>query len=109
MATFVMMFRAGSVDPADYESHSKAWMAWFDQLAATGKLKEGGAPLSQTGRVVRAGGEVKDYDYRADSNVNGISFFEADSIEEVVALTEGCPAIDPNVGGIVEVRELSSM
>lgn len=109
MAKFVMLFRGGNVPTDKYEEHSKAWMNWFEQLGATGKLQEGGAPLAQDGKVAMADGSTKNYDWQTDSCVNGLCFVEVDTLDEAVALTAGCPAIDPSVGGTVEVRELSSM
>ena len=110
MAKFIMMFRGGTVPPEQYEEHGKAWSAWFEELGASGKLVDSGAPLVQGGKSVSAGGEVLDYDWKTDSNVNGFSILEVDNIDDAVALSKGCPALDPAfIDGKVEVRELSAI
>ena len=110
MAKFMFMFRGGTVPKEQYEQHAKDWNAWFEVLGATAKIVDGGAPFGQNSKVVVAGGEARDYNWETDSNVNGYCVVDVANIDEALALTKDCPALDLEfIDGTVEVRELSAM
>ncbi|MGC4074141.1 MAG: YciI family protein [Nibricoccus sp.] len=85
------------------------WYAWYDRLAAEGKLLYG-HPLEEGGRVVSArNGRVTDGPFTEAKEVVGGYFFLAVADEaEAVAIAKGCPTLKhPEIGLSVEVRPVA--
>jgi hypothetical protein len=86
------------------------WYAWYDRLAAQGKLIHG-HPLEEGGRVVSArNGRVMDGPFiEAKEVVGGYFFLAVDNIEEAVEIAKQCPTLGHNLGLTVEVRPVAGL
>jgi hypothetical protein len=86
------------------------WYAWYDRLAAEGKLIHG-HPLEEGGRVVSArNGRVTDGPFtEAKEVVGGYFFLAVNSLEEAVAIAKECPTLKHEIGLTVEVRLVAGM
>ncbi len=84
------------------------WYAWYDRLAAQGKLISG-HPLEEGGRVVSArNGRVTDGPFTEAKEVVGGYFFLAVADEaEAVAIAKECPTLQHDLGLSVEVRPVA--
>lgn len=85
-------------DSLDAEQHAAAMSeiyAWFEKWGAAGKLASGGAELasSSQARTVRAG-VVTDGPYlEAKEVIGGVTFLDADSIDEAVDIVSSWPGV----------------
>ena len=94
--------------PEEMQAITKKWMDWVGSIAAQNKLKDRGSSLASGGKVVRANNVVTDGPYTEIKElIGGYTLVKADSLEEAVKLTKGCPVFD--TGGNVEVREINVM
>ena len=92
--------------PEQMEAMTKRWMDWIAGIAAQGKLADRGNRLADTGRVVKGSNVVTNGPFtEIKESIGGYSAVKADSYDEAVELAKGCPIL--NVGGNVEVREIS--
>lgn len=111
MSEFVYLYRGGqrAQSPADGEKQMQRWIAWFQDLAANGHIKDRGQPLEQEGKVVRGkNGAVTDGPYPESKDiVGGFTLIEASDLNEAAQLAGGCPIFDS--GGLVEVRPVMVM
>ena len=87
MASYLLVFRGGSMPETDAERGQvmKAWTDWFTALGPA--LKDGGNPTSQT-RTLSADGSSTPGGTGAPS---GYSIIAADNIDQAVELAKGCP------------------
>lgn len=107
MAKYAMLFIGGTVAEDKRQQNMKDWMSWMQDLGD--KIVDPGGPFMGEAKVVSANG-AKDYNWENDSNVGGYIIVEAESVDGAVAMTKGCPAINPIYGeGNVEVREVMNM
>jgi len=100
MGKFVLAYRGGSgmaEDPAEREQAMAAWGAWFGQLGDA--VVDAGAPFGASSTVA-ADGAVNG---GGSAALGGYSVLSADSIEDAVAHTQGCPVLAN--GGTVDVYE----
>ncbi len=84
------------------------WTKWMADLNDQGRF--GGAqPLVTGGKVVNGNGRVvTDGPFiEGKEMVAGYLICKADSLDEAVELSKGCPILDIN--GTVEVREINNM
>jgi hypothetical protein len=106
MAEYAFLFRGGQMaqsSPEQLQQQMQRWQAWMKELASSGRIKNGGAPLERkTGRIVK-GSSVTDGPYAEKDVVGGFMIVEAESYDHAAQLATGCP-IHVN-GGFVEVRE----
>ncbi|MBA2685559.1 MAG: transcription initiation protein [Gemmatimonadaceae bacterium] len=110
MSDFLYLYRGGDSNrtPEDMQKSMHKWMAWFEDLGASGKLKAGGEPLDRTGKVVTKRTTVIDGPYAEVKDlVGGFSIVTAKDIDEAASLASGCPIFD--IGGFVEVRPILQM
>lgn len=107
---YLMIFRE---PPGTYESLSpeqrqrllQQWNAWYDGLAAEGKVKHG-QPLEAGGRVITAS-RVTDGPYaEAKEAVGGYFMLEVESLDEATEIAQRCPSL--SLGMIVEVRPVAN-
>jgi hypothetical protein len=96
--------------PEEMQKRMEKWADWFAKLKKEGRLKDNGAPLEPTGKVVRGSDKiVKDGPYaEAKDIVGGYIIITADHIDQAVELSKDCP-IFSNPGGSVEVRPVMKM
>ena len=112
MSEFLYVYRGGNAGPASPEQMQKTmekWMAWMQELAAKGHLKERGNPLDRTGKVVTGVDRtVTDGPYAESKDiVGGYTLVSAGDLDQAVALSHGCPIFEN--GGSVEVRPIMKM
>ncbi len=84
------------------------WNAWYDGLAAAGKV-EHGHPLEPTGRIVSGGrGQpVVDGPFaEAKEAIGGYFFLNVSGLEEATEIARGCPSLE--LGLVVEVRPIAA-
>lgn len=87
----------------EMQSIMAAWGTWIEGGVQAGWMVEPGNPLEYTGKIVEGSGTVTDGPFAESKElVGGYSFVQANSLDEAVALTAGCPVLSD--GGRVEVR-----
>ena len=89
MANFLLTFHGGGPMPATKEEQDqvmKAWTDWFGTLGDA--LVDGGNPISQA-RAISPDGSVME----ATSAPSGYSILKADSLDQAVSLSKGCPVL----------------
>lgn len=112
MKEFMMIFRhvpnpEYQPSPQDIEAEIKKWQDWIGGIAAQGKFGSTNQ-LSYEGQTVKSDGVITDGPYAEIKEVvGGYVITKAESLEEAVAMTKGCPMFD--IGGIVEVREIMQL
>jgi len=96
MSTYVFVYRT----PRDFTpgdpAESDAFIAWFRGIS--NHVVELGEPVYSRHQAGADAGET---------DLGGYSLISADTLEEAVALTDGCPALAR--GGSVEVGELTPL
>ena len=113
MTDFLLIFRAAPTDgparsPEQMQANMKLWMDWIGGIAAQNKLVDRGNRLESSGKVLKAGHVVTDGPYiETKEAIGGYTIIKAESIDEAVELSHGCPILQ--VGGNVEVRAIGSM
>ncbi len=113
MSKYLFLFRGGdarmeSLSPEETQEHMQKWGTWMQGLAEQGKLIDG-LPLTKEGKVVeKAGGVIHDGPFTEGTEiVGGYLMVNADSFEEAVEISKGCPIYEHN--GSTEVREIMNM
>lgn len=110
MAQFVFLYIGDAVPAGKRDQNMKDWYSWMEQLGKTGKVVQMGAPFAQTGKILHSDGKSSDYSEKIGSDVTGYTIVEAANLEAAVALTKGCPQINPEYGkGSLEVRDVIPM
>ncbi|MDP9239931.1 MAG: hypothetical protein M3O55_04730 [Actinomycetota bacterium] len=95
MSSFVLTFRNAGDHVVD-ETEGAAWGSWFQQLGSA--IVDPGSQVGATQSLGAAStGNV----------VSGYTVIQAGSLDEAVALAEGCPGLAN--GGGVEIGELMPM
>jgi hypothetical protein len=111
MSEFVFLYRGGSRPAAPQEAQAvmQKWMAWMQELATRGHMKDRGQPLEPTGKVVTGHAKtVTDGPFaEAKDLVGGYTLISAKDLEEATELSKGCPIFDR--GGSVEIRPVMKM
>jgi hypothetical protein len=112
---FMLLFRnAGPDTHAHLSAEERAemarrWNAWYDGLAAAGKVDHG-QPLALNGRVVsgRRGERVTDGPFAETKEVVGGYFLlRVADIDEATAIARQCPGLE--LGLTVEVRPVAAV
>ncbi len=110
---YLLIFREASPDiyrtlSADQRQRlMQQWNAWYDGLAAAGKV-EHGSPLEPTGRVVAGprGERVTDGPFaETTEGIGGYFVLTVGSLDEATAIAQRCPSLP--YGMIVEVRPIA--
>ena len=88
MANFLLTYHGGSMPETKEEQDQvmSAWTNWFGALG--GALVDGGNPISQA-KAIAPDGSVME----ATSAPSGYSILKADSLDEAVTLSKGCPVL----------------
>lgn len=90
--------------PEQIQAEIKLWNDWIGGIAAQGKLKSTDA-LGYTGKTLHSDGAVTDGPYvEVKEMVGGYLICTTETIDEALALAEGCPILTH--GGKVEVRDV---
>jgi hypothetical protein len=113
MAQFVFLFRSSEtaqVSPAEMQARMQKWTVWMKELGDKGHIKDRGAPLERSGKVV--GGTPKrnatDGPYAEKDVVMGYTLIEAKDLAHASELAAGCPMVIGG-GGVVEVRPVMAL
>lgn len=114
MSEFVYLYRGGrrAESPAEGEKQMQRWVAWLQDLAAKGHVKDQGQPLEAEGKTVRRNGGggrlVTDGPYPESKDIiGGYTLIEAKDLSEAAELAGGCPIFE--FDGLVEVRPVMQM
>lgn len=115
MADYLLLFRGGDAQrledqasPEKWQAHMQEWMQWMSALTEQGKfvgaqpLKAGGKTVTGSGKLVTDGPFVEGKEI-----VGGYLICKAESLEEAVEISKGCPILAYD--GIVEVREINEI
>ena len=109
---YLLLFRGDEwhkgLSPEELQKVMGQCKAWFDQLAAQGKVKAG-QPLVREGAIVsgRNGRVVADGPFVESKEViGGYLLLQADSLAEAVAIAKGSPSLA--YGTAVEVRPVAA-
>ena len=96
MANFLLTFHGGSM-PETQEEGAKVMQAWTDWFGTLGdKLVDGGNPVSNT-KTIAPGGSVSE----TTNPPSGYSVIKADSLDEAVELSKGCPVLQGGASVVV--------
>jgi hypothetical protein len=115
MAEYLLLFRGGDSaraeeqqSPEKWQAHMQKWMQWMGDLTAQQKFV-GAQPLKVDGRVVNGSKKlVTDGPFvEGKEMVGGYLICKADSLEEAVEISKGCPVLEHE--GLVEVREINEL
>ena len=110
MSEFVYLYRGGRrpSSPAEGEHVMQLWVAWLQDLAAKGHVKDQGQPLDQEGKVVRGKNAITDGPYPESKDlIGGYTVIEAKDLAQAAELAGGCPILERD--GLVEVRPVMKM
>ncbi len=109
MKDFMMLFHSEpnpnyQPTPEEIQVEIKKWQDWIGGIAAQGKLKSTDA-LGYMGKTLHSDGNVTDGPYaELKEVVGGYLICSSETIDEALALANGCPILE--VGGKVEVRDV---
>ena len=113
MKQFLLLFRnennsGQKPSPEEMQTSMKYWMDWMGGIAAQDKLVDRGNRLEGSGKVVKPNHVITDGPYtEIKESIGGYTIIRAGSLEDAVALVDGCPILA--IGGNVEVREIIEM
>jgi len=111
MSEFIYLYRSNNEasraamgSPEQMQKSMQTWMAWMQQLADKGHIKNPGHPLERTGKLVKGKQRtITDGPYAESKDIiGGYTLIEAKDLGEAVELSKGCPILEG--GGVVEVR-----
>ena len=100
MPSYLLVYHGGGMPETEEQQEQvmAAWTVWFDELGAA--LVDGGNPVGKAMTIDSDGNAT------AGGGVNpstGYSIISAESLDEAVAMSRGCPIV--TTGGSVEVCE----
>ena len=108
---YMLLFRGTNWDkglsPEQLQKVVSDWYAWFEQLKQEGRCV-GGHPLRTEGKLVsgKKGRTVADGPFAESKEaIGGYFLLEVNSMEEAIAIAQGCPGLD--FGAVVEVRPVA--
>src|SRR5436853_7069639 len=114
MKEYLFLFRGGEAmdmqqSPEAWQEHMQKWMEWMGGLTEQQKLV-GAQPLNQTGKQITGTKKVvTDGPFMEGKEmVGGYLLCKANSYEEAVDISKGCPILECE-SGIVEVREIQEL
>jgi hypothetical protein len=113
-APFLLIFRDASseiyerLSAEERQSLLEQWYAWYEGLAAVGKVRDG-HPLEPSGRTVTvSSGRVVDGPFiEGKEVVGGYFLLEVSGLEEAVEIAKQCPSFKYGLGLTVEVRPVA--
>ena len=94
--------------PEEMQGVMKQWQDWMGSIAAQNKLANPGNRLGFEGKTIRPGNLVTDGPFaEIKEMISGYIVVKAETIEEAVEMSKGCPIL--HMGGSVEVRTIIPM
>ena len=118
MTDFLLLYQGGDSSwmenstPEEIKTVMDQWGAWFQELEASGHLRNPGAALAPGGAVLRTNGGTIETDQALPEMkelIGGFSVIAAESIEEACEVAKGSPFLNENPNGIVVVRPVAHM
>jgi hypothetical protein len=118
MTDFLLLYEGGdknwmtSATPEEIEGVMQQWGAWFQQLEASGHLRNPGAALARGGAIVCTNGKGIQTDLalpEVKELIGGFSVIAAASVEEASEIAKGSPFLKNNPEGTVLVRPVAQM
>ncbi len=99
MPNYFLAYHGGKPPETEMEEHEvmDRWVAWMERIAPN--MVDDGNPVGLS-KTVTAKGVV---DNGGSNPLSGYSIVRADSMEEAISLTKGCPMLDD---GSIEVAEI---
>lgn len=97
----------GSLSPEQRQKLMQQWNAWYDGLAAQGKVQHG-HPLEPQGRVVSGAGGARVVDgpfAESKEAIGGYFFLTVSGLDEATEIAQRCPSLA--YGLTVEVRPVA--
>src|SRR5437868_3164300 len=111
MKEYLFLFRGGDMPeaPEAAQAHMQKWMEWMGELSNQGKFA-GAQPLNKTGKQVKGSKKaITDGPFMEGKEmVGGYLICKADSLDEAVEISKGCPILEYE-SGTVEVREIQEL
>ena len=111
MKEYLFLFRGGDMPetPEAGQDHMQRWMEWMGDLSKQGKFV-GAQPLDKNGKKVSGSKKmVTDGPFMEGKEmVGGYLICKADSLEEAVEISKGCPILEYD-SGTIEVREIQEL
>ena len=114
MKEYLLLFRGGkrsdmTSSAEQSQAHMQRWMEWMANLTKDGKFV-GAQPLTVTGKQIKGSKKViTDGPFMEGKEmVGGDLICKADSYDEAVEISMGCPILEYD-DGIVEVREIQEL
>ena len=100
MANYLLAYHGGGMPETEEQQAQvmEAWTAWYEKLGAA--IVDGGNPVGAW-KTVASDGSASDGG--GPNPVTGYTVIAAGTMDEAVALTQGCPILE--AGGSVEVCE----
>lgn len=118
MADFLLIYEGGdknwmnTATPEEIQEVMGQWGAWFEELEASGNLRNPGSALAPGGAVIRTNGDALETDQslpEVKELIGGYSVIAAESLEEATELAKGTPFMQNNPTGTVLVRPILQM
>ena len=108
---YMFLFRGNDwhkgLSPEEMQKVAGQWMAWFERLAAQGKVTAG-SPLEKEGKMVSGpnGRVISDGPFaESKETIGGYFLLQVASLDEAVAIAQQCPGL--SYGAKVEVRPVA--
>ena len=118
MTDFLLVYRGGDPNfmenstPEQMQQMMQEWGAWFEELEASGNLRNPGSALAPGGAVVSANGQNIATDSamaEVKELIGGFSIIAADSLEAATELAKGSPHLGAHPGSTIDVRAIIEM
>ena len=118
MTDFLLIYEGGdstwmeTATPEDIEGVMAQWGAWFQELEASGHLRNPGSALAPGGAVLRHNGDEIQTDQalpEVKELIGGFSVIGAESLDEASEVAKGCPFLTNNPTGTVLIRPILQM
>src|SRR6187431_2489960 len=97
MKEYLLLFRGSDMpqSPEESQAHMQRWMQWMGELGQQGKFV-GAQPLTKEGKQVKGSKKaVTDGPFMEGKEmVGGYLICKADSFDEAVEISKGCPILE---------------
>jgi hypothetical protein len=89
MQRFIFFFRGASALD-DQAANKQLWDNWIEKLKSQNALIDHG--FLTDGKIVSDNGKkIVDFHFNVEENANGFAIVQANTMEDAIILTEGCP------------------
>ncbi len=118
MKDFLLLFEGGdsswaeTATPDEIKNVMDQWGAWFQELEASGHLRNPGAALAPGGAVLSTGSNGIETDLslsEVKELIGGFTVIAAESLDQAAEVAKGTPFLKNNPSGTVTVRPVMQM